>query len=314
MPSPDPVRKQPGRSSGKSARQALPWHARAAATFALLLLCSAFSITAANQARANDLIRDLPAEVRSKPVRLAIVIDDVGYSLSRGEELLALPKPLTLGMLPYAPHALEIAERAHASGREIILHQPMEPVAADRLEPGTLALDMTPERFAAQFDAALERLPNVTGVNNHTGSLLTAHRLPMEQLMAGIARRGLFFLDSRTTPHTVAETTARAHDVPAIRRDVFLDHVRTEAHLQAAFERSLAIARRKGQAVVIAHPYPITVAFLTEQLASLPEDVELTTLSDLIEPAAREAPVRRAGRGGIVLLGSPASPSISLGR
>jgi polysaccharide deacetylase 2 family uncharacterized protein YibQ len=244
-------------------------------------------------------------------VRLAIVIDDVGYSLRRGEQLLALPKALTLGMLPYAPFALEIAERAHASGREIILHQPMEPVVTKKLEPGTLALDMSAERFEAQFDAALERLPNVTGVNNHTGSLLTAHRQPMERLMAGIARRGLYFLDSRTTPHTVAESTAREHQVPTIRRDVFLDHVRSAAHLEAAFERSLAIARRRGRAVVIAHPYPITVAFLSEKLASLPEDVVLTTLSDLVEP---QPPVRRADPGGIVLLGSPASPHISLGQ
>jgi hypothetical protein len=273
----------------------------------LAILC----VLGPQSSRANDLIRDLPPAAHSTTVRLAIVVDDVGYSLRRAEQLLALPKALTLGMLPYAPHALEIAERAHASGREIILHQPMEPVAANRLEPGTLALDMSPERFDAQFDAALARLPNVTGVNNHTGSLLTAHRLPMEQLMAGIARRGLYFLDSRTTPHTVAESTARAQNVPTIRRDVFLDHVRSEAHLEAAFQRSLAIARRQGQAVVIAHPYPITVAFLQEKLLSLPEDVELTTLSELVAP---RKPLRSTGRGGIALLGSPASPSISLGQ
>jgi polysaccharide deacetylase 2 family uncharacterized protein YibQ len=272
------------------------------AAFLVLTLPSAFTVTA----WANDL--SLPFDERTVPVRLAIVIDDVGYSLARAEEIMALPKELTLGMLPYAPHALEIAERAHASGREIILHQPMEPVDARGMEPGTLALDMTPETFKAQFEAALERLPNVTGVNNHTGSLLTAHRLPMEQLMNGIARRGLFFLDSRTTPYTVAESTARALDVPTIRRDVFLDHVRSEKNLASAFDRSLAIARKRGQAVVIAHPYPITVAFLEERLAALPADVQLSTLSELVP---RAEPIRR--RGGIALLGSPASPHISPG-
>ncbi len=302
MSKPDPV--------GKStAHQPLAWHASSPAISVALFLCTALSFLLPFKSSANDLIQQVP--VTEPPARLAIVIDDVGYSLRRGEQLLALPKALTLGMLPYAPHALEIAERAHASGREIILHQPMEPVAANELEPGTLALDMTPERFEAQFEAALARLPNITGVNNHTGSLLTAHRQPMEQLMAGIARRGLYFLDSRTTPHSVAETTARAHQVPTLRRDVFLDHIRSEAHLEAAFERSLAIARRRGQAVVIAHPYPMTVAFLSEKLEALPEDVVLTTLSDLVPPAI---PIRRADPGGIALLGSPASPHISLGR
>lgn len=297
LPQPDPVRTLPAhRTTPRQFRTAL-----ISAVFAL-------SLIALPQVHADD---EIATAIDAAPVRLAIVIDDVGYSLPRAEELMALPKPLTLGMLPYAPHALEIAERAHASGREIILHQPMEPIAAERLEPGTLALNMSRERFDSQFEAALARLPNVIGVNNHTGSLLTAHRVPMERLMAGIARRGLFFLDSRTTPHTVAESTARAHDVPTIRRDVFLDHVPSPAHLEAQFERSLAIARRRGQAVVIAHPYPITVAFLERKLAALPEDVALTALSELVQP---QEPVRRSGRGGLVLLGNPVSPSISLGQ
>ncbi len=260
----------------------------------------------------------LPITAHAEPnePRLAIVIDDVGYNLSRAEEIMDLPVELTLGMLPYAPFAQQIAERAHSHGREVILHQPMEPVTAHRLEPGTLELKMTAERFHRQFADSLARLPNITGVNNHTGSLLTAHRLPMEWLMAGIARRGLYFLDSRTTPHTVAETTARELDVPTIRRDVFLDHVRTEQFLEVAFDRSLAIARKRGQAVVIAHPYPITVDFLQRKLAELPADVTLATLSELVEPAVVSRPERlkRLDRGAIALLGSPVSPSISLVR
>ncbi len=252
------------------------------------------------------------AAVEAQAPKLAIVIDDVGYNLHQAEEIMALPVELTLGMLPYAPFAQQIAERAAVHGREIILHQPMEAVAPRRQEPGTLELAMSAERFDAQFADALAQLPNVTGVNNHTGSLLTAHRLPMEWLMAGIAQRGLYFLDSRTTPHSVAERTARAHAVPTIRRDVFLDHVRSPAHIEAAFEQGLAIARRRGHAVVIAHPYPMTVRFLEERLSSLPEDVRLSTLSELVEEPVRLRPP--TDRKGLVLLGNPGSPNISLGQ
>lgn len=254
----------------------------------------------------------IAGDVQADTPRLAIVIDDVGYNLHRAHEIMDLPVELTLGMLPYAPYAQQIAERAHSTGREVILHQPMEPVIADHLEPGTLELKMTAENFQRQFADSLARLPNVTGVNNHTGSLLTAHRLPMEWLMTGIARRGLYFLDSRTTPHTVAETTARELDVPTIRRDVFLDHERTEKYLEAAYSRSLAIARKRGQAVVIAHPHAITVNFLQRKLAELPEDVTLATLSELVEE--RPQGLKRLDRGSIALLGSPASPSILLAR
>jgi polysaccharide deacetylase 2 family uncharacterized protein YibQ len=260
---------------------------------------------------------DVPAIVPDRPkVRLAIVIDDVGYNLERAERILALPKELTLGMLPFAPHTLEIAGRAARSGRELILHQPMEPLTHADEEPGTLELDMTPERFDAELAASLARLPQVRGVNNHTGSLLTAHREPMERLMQEIARRGLYFLDSRTTPDSVAETTARDLAVPAIRRDVFLDHVQSDAFLAGEFERSLAIARRQGYAVIIAHPHEITLNFLEKHLARLPADVSLTTLGALLPRRTGASAVRRLpdpDRRALARLENPAFRSRSPG-
>ncbi|MGD8418425.1 MAG: divergent polysaccharide deacetylase family protein [Pseudomonadales bacterium] len=249
-------------------------------------------------------------EARLLPQRhkLAIVIDDMGYSLHQAERILRLPPELTLAMLPYAPHSREIAEEASRAGREIILHQPMEPLAGDQ-EPGTLELDMSAERFEAQLEDSLARLPEIRGVNNHTGSLLTAHRGPMERLMHGISGRGLYFLDSRTTPDTVAESTARAYHVPTIHRDVFLDHEITEPFLAHAFEKSVAIARRRGYAVVIAHPHPLTLEFLERALAGLPPDVELAQLSTLIQ--GQLSPLDRRA---LALRGSPAFRSRSPGQ
>ncbi len=255
-----------------------------------------------------------PALARQPRAELVIVIDDIGYNLDRGRRILALPRALTLGLLPYAPHAKELAERAALTGHEIILHQPMEPLDHHDMEPGTLELDMSAERFDAQFAASLARLPRVSGVNNHTGSLLTAHRQPMEWLMAGIAQRGLYFLDSRTTPDSVAETTARAFAVPTVRRDVFLDHVQSGDFLRHEFDRGLAIARRKGHAVIIAHPHAITLDFLETQLARLPADVRLISLGALVARRAEQSgirPVPDPDRRAVALLGSRASPSRS---
>lgn len=266
----------------------------------LLSLCFPAPVLAAGNLTVTTLLTPLEAPVAGPRARLAIVIDDVGYNLRRAERALKLPVELALGMLPYAPHAPEIARRAHREGREIILHQPMEPLHHQRLEPGTLHLDMSAEKFQEAFSASLARFPYATGVNNHTGSLLTAHRTPMQWLMARIAGRGLYFLDSRTTPHTVAEATARELSVPTIRRDVFLDHIRSEESMSRAFEKSLAIARRRGHAVVIAHPHAITLNFLERKLAELPEDIVLTTLNDLVEPVSQTAD-RRA----LALAGNP---------
>ena len=272
----------------------------------LLTLFFALPATAATSLTLSTLLIPLDTHAERPRARLAIVIDDVGHNLRRAERVLALPVELTLGLLPYAPHAPEIAERAHRAGREVILHQPMEPLHGHRLEPGTLQLDMSAETFAEAFSASLARFPYAAGVNNHTGSLLTAHRTPMQWIMSRIAGRGLYFLDSRTTPHSVAEVTARELSVPTIRRDVFLDHIRTDEFLQHAFARSMVIARQRGHAVVIAHPHTVTLNFLERKLAELPGDIVLTTLSDLVKPV-RQAADRRA----LVLAGNPGAPSRS---
>jgi polysaccharide deacetylase 2 family uncharacterized protein YibQ len=238
---------------------------------------------------------------------LAIVFDDVGYSLERSDRVIALPGPLTLAVLPFAPNAAEAARRAVNAGKEVILHQPMEPNPGHHLPEldGTLTLDMAPERFSTLLAAAFKAVPNAIGVNNHAGSLLTQHTEPMNLLMQQIDARGLFFLDSRTTHKTVALSVARKWRVPSIQRDVFLDHVKSRRAVDYEFQRAIAIARDKGYAVIIAHPYPVSLNYLEDELRDLPDDLHLIGVSELVRPRRSITLARRE---------SPESPRISLGQ
>ena len=238
---------------------------------------------------------------------LVLVMDDLGYSLALAERVMALPGPVTLGLLPFAPATASIAARARARGREFILHQPMEPIPSRRVRhvPGTLTLDMSPERFEAQVDAALRAVPGAVGVNNHTGSRLTQDAPAMRRLMGRLAADDLVFLDSRTTAATVAYTVAREARVPALQRDVFLDHEPDAEAIEAAFRRALGIASRQGHAVIIAHPHDESLAFLEWALARLPGQFTLVSLRELakrVHPAAPAPP------------GTPGYPHRSLGQ
>ena len=212
---------------------------------------------------------------RTSPARLVVVIDDVGYNLERGLRLVQLPEPLTLAILPSAPNARVVAEAAWAAGKEVILHQPMEALTGPgQRDALTLAMDRA--RFVDTLNRALATLPNSVGVSNHTGSLLTQFEEPMNWLMAHISRRGLYFLDSRTTPNTVAVAAAHNWSVPVLRRDVFLDHELNEVALWSAFERAVGLARSRGYAVLIAHPHEMSIGLLE---AALPDLEDVTVVS-----------------------------------
>ncbi len=221
--------------------------------------------------------------------RIAIIIDDVGYRHVEGRRAIALPGPVAVAVLPAAPRSSALARSAHALGKEVLVHLPLQAMSNDGPdEPDSIMLDTTRQEFARAFAAAVARVPHARGVNNHRGSLLTRHPGHMRWLMEEIrGREDWFFVDSYTTHHSVALTIAGEHAVPAAKRDVFLDSHRDAASIEREFERLKAIARREGSAIGIGHPLPETLAFLEAALPELEaEGIRLVSVSDMLGSSA----------------------------
>ncbi len=166
------------------------------------------------------------------------------------------------------------------------------------LGPGGLTPAMTQAELARALDSGLSAVPHAKGISTHMGSLLTRRQQSMRRLMRAISRRRrpLFFVDSRTTPRSVAYQVARAHRIPAIERDVFLDHQRNSLSVLEQLHRLINVARHQGTAVGIAHPYPETLDVLQAVLPGLSaRGVKLVPVSQLMEQRVR-AEVERASR------------------
>ena len=227
--------------------------------------------------------------------RLSIIIDDIGQDRAVGQRAIALPFPAAIAVLPFLPASRELARAAHENGKEVLLHQPMENLARTSLGPGGLTLTMAHTEVIAALSSAIDSVPHCVGVSNHTGSLLTQEPLQMGWVMSELDRRGLYFIDSRTTHHTVALTAAELEAVPVLRRHIFLDNQRTKQYLADALERAIEHASRHGYAVIIAHPYDVTLTFLESQVHEL-NGIEIVPPSTLLlNPGVREL-VRRGER------------------
>ncbi|SCY55930.1 divergent polysaccharide deacetylase family protein [Pseudomonas flexibilis] len=201
----------------------------------------------------------------AQPVRLSLIIDDLGHDPERDRRVLALPGPVALAILPDAPHATSLARDAHRAGRTVMLHMPMAP--AD----GAFAWlpNQPPFVWLERLEAALREVPHASGLNNHMGSRMTADDAAMQVLMPELQRRHLFFVDSRTTPKTVAAANAQRIALASLSRDLFLDHDSRPEAVAAAFQRGLDIARREGSVVMIGHPHASTLAVLERELPKL---------------------------------------------
>ena len=225
--------------------------------------------------------------------RIAIVIDDLGHNPAAAARVAALPGPVACAVLPYAPYAEAAARACHAAGKPVLLHLPMQSTDPDADPgPGALALGQARADLERLLDQALARVPHASAVNNHMGSALTPRVAYMHWLMAAMAERGLWFLDSYTTPASLAAASAGMAGVPALRRDVFLDHAPGASAVAGSLERLLLVAAQQGAAVAIGHPLPDTLAVLEAVLPGLPErGYELVPPADMMvdTPAGESA-------------------------
>ena len=208
----------------------------------------------------------LPAQPASHQPRLAIVIDDLGNDPAQADALFRLSYPLTLSVLPHLSSSGEIAEEAHRRGYQVLLHLPMASTSGEKDEAIELHPGMDSGAVAQTFAAMLDTVPYAVGVNNHEGSRGTSDPTLMSELMPLLRERKMFFVDSRTTAATVAETAAHTAGVPATSRNVFLDDDQSPAAIRKQFARAVRDAREKGSALAIGHPHPETLQVLSEML------------------------------------------------
>ena len=215
----------------------------------------------------------------------SIIIDDLGNNFDRGKSVIHFPAPVTLAILPKTQFSASLANLAHSHNKEIILQLPLQPIANHDHSPGTLNLHLTHQEFLSELKSNIESVPYIQGINNHMGSLLTMHPGHMNWLMKEVSAIGdLYFVDSRTSIKSVANTIATENNVPSLERDVFLDPDYKPDTIKKQFQRFINIINRQGHGIAIAHPHPRTLQFIKEHLSELEDnDIELITLSQLIK-------------------------------
>lgn len=230
------------------------------------------AVSAAAPAPSPETIA-LPARPKPKPYSgampvIAIVIDDMGNDVVQNRRAIALPKEVTLSFLPQPADTPRLVEEAHRAGHEILVHVPMEaPRPNDISLRLALRRDLPAEENVRRLEWALSRVPGHAGINNHEGSLFTADRMALIPVAEALYGRGVFFLDSRTTPLTQVVPVARAFGVPSSDRDVFLDDDQSSPAVAAQLRELEKVARTQGVAIAIGHPHAATLDLVTRWCA-----------------------------------------------
>lgn len=200
---------------------------------------------------------------------IAIIIDDMGSSLKEAEDLMNIGVPLTFSVIPGLRQAREVAEAVHAGGYDVMLHIPMEPhdYPARRLETNGLLLAHSEGEIEKRMKGYFQAVPYAAGANNHMGSRFTEDRDKMLVVLEMLRAKGMFFVDSMTTPKSVGLSLSRELGLHATARSApFLDNSQDVVAVKAQLGALEKLARKRGSAVGICHPHRTTIQALAEEL------------------------------------------------
>jgi len=225
----------------------------------------------------------------SSSAKIVLIIDDSGYKKSDCEHLADIHVPVTISILPELPHSREIAECANAQGKEVMLHLPMEPHVFHEDYPANyfIKTNMSSSQITGRFAEALKSVPHVAGINNHEGSKATEDSRVMYLIFKELAKKKIFFVDSRVTSKSICKQLADKMQLPFASRDVFLDNVNERTAIKKQFAELAAKARKRGYAVAIGHARKLSWEVMSEEIKILKaQGYEFITVQQLINSKA----------------------------
>ena len=217
-----------------------------------------------------------------KSGKLIFIFDDAGNSLKQINPFISLPFPITIAVLPGLADSKATADSIRKAGKEVFLHQPMQAVnRAINPGPGSIQPEMSTGEAARIVRENIAQIGPIAGMNNHEGSLITADRNLIGAVLDVCLDEKIIFLDSRTSSQTQAPLAAMERGMHIWERDVFLDNNPDPNEMRVMINKGLAVADKKGYAIMIGHVQtPALAKLLREMYADLQtQGYVFTTLS-----------------------------------
>jgi len=191
---------------------------------------------------------------------LCVIVDDFGqFSGTILDAFCALDPAIAFAVIPDLQFSKLVMEKGTKTGHEVILHIPMEPDNPDlKLGKNGIMVNLSEDEIYRRLDVQFKEVNKAQGANNHMGSKVTADRRLMRHIYKYFLDNGLFFVDSKTTSHSVAREVAQEMNIPYASRDLFLDAPEnSDAVLYSRLKDLERLVKSQNRVLVITHCFDI---------------------------------------------------------
>jgi len=232
-----------------------------------------------------------PFNALDKRKRIAVVMLQMGLSPKQTQNAINdLPGAVTLGFAPYARGLEDWIKQARDSGHEVLIGLPMEPREYPSNDPGPngLLTRNTVEENVKRLNWTLSRVTGYVGVFNLMGAKFTANRKALTPVFKQLGARGLLMLDTRASAFTLSGAVAQEVGLPFALMDSSPDSEPNRGAIDRELAKVIETAEKKGRAVAILKPYPITLLRLKRWIKRL--DAKKLILAPLSAVVVRPKP------------------------
>ena len=218
--------------------------------------------------------------------RMIIIIDDFGnqWSPEYIQDYLSFPVPITLSVIPGHIFSKRTAERGHQKGKEIMIHMPMEPLRGSiEKESVKIISGMDKKTITTMMEKAVKDVPHAVGLNNHEGSKGTTDSDLMESFFDIFHGYNMFFVNSLTTGNTFCKKFAAINKVEYAERNIFLDDINDEKHIEKMFRKGVARVLAGKDVILIGHTRKITSRTLKRLVTEEFPELNYAFASEVVE-------------------------------
>ncbi|MEJ2075242.1 MAG: divergent polysaccharide deacetylase family protein [Reinekea sp.] len=180
--------------------------------------------------------------------KIVLVLDDIGNQIDSGKASIQIPWVTTVAIMPNRPYSEQLAYFANDLNKEIIVHAPMSNQINFPLGPLGLDHEMGKELFLETAQMVVHSVPFAVGLSNHMGSKLTQDPEAMDWLMSVLKK----------------------------------DHYHEADFMARQWQEGLKRAIDGETVIIICHPYPETIEFLSSLTLNEEEQAMLTPLSNVL--------------------------------
>lgn len=220
--------------------------------------------------------------------RIAIIISGLGQNRRTTEDAInTLPSDVTLAFSPYGQDLQASTEEARRAGHELLVLVPMEPLDYPVNDPGphSLLTTLSPADNIDKLHYVMSRFQNYVGLMNDMGSRFSASEESLRPIMSDLQRRGVIFVDARTTGATIIPGVARFYGVPTVSNSRYIDNVASASEIDRYLAELEDLARARGTAVGIGRAYPVTIARVAAWAKTLADrGINLAPVTAIVRP------------------------------